>query len=257
MYLAEIHGKLSGDNENKEDILTSNVFSFFKYTNRGAFFYPLLRLVGLDVSVEDCKQAEFRFWPTYPDRTEPDLVILVGRYYLLVEDKYLSGFGEETPKLKHQLEREVKGGVAEANSLGREFKILIITADFYRPPEIFDGIPDYFIKDARWINWQRIAFLIYKILKLATNLPAETKLFASDLYDLFIKKNLRNFEGMNALPIIHLSRYVEIFFSARTAQYRGDFIGFIPALEGYTPIAKLRTNIFNIRKQSPSKTSAN
>jgi hypothetical protein len=29
MYLAEIHGKLSAENENKEDILTSNVFSFF------------------------------------------------------------------------------------------------------------------------------------------------------------------------------------------------------------------------------------
>ena len=35
MYLAEIHGKLSMENENKEDILTSNVFSFFKYANRG------------------------------------------------------------------------------------------------------------------------------------------------------------------------------------------------------------------------------
>ena len=28
MYLAEIRGKLSKDNENREDILTSNVFSF-------------------------------------------------------------------------------------------------------------------------------------------------------------------------------------------------------------------------------------
>jgi hypothetical protein len=257
MYLAEIHGKLSGDNENKEDILTSNVFSFFKYTNRGAFFYPLLRLLGFEVSVEDCKQAEFIFWPTYADRTQPDLVILVGRYYLLVEDKYLSGFGAEAPKLKHQLEKDAKGGLPEANHLGREFKILAITADYYRPPEIFDEIPNYLKNDAKWINWQSISFLIYKILKLATNLPAETKLFASDLYDLFIKKNLRNFEGMNALPNIQLSNYVEIFFSARTAQFRGDFIGFIQALEGYTPIAKLRTNIFNIRKQSPSKKLAN
>ena len=256
MYLAEIHGKLSGENENKEDILTSNVFSFFKYTNRGAFFYPFLRVLGFDVSVEDCKQAEFIFWPTYPDRTEPDLVILVGRYYLLVEDKYLSGFGQETSKLKHQLEREAKGGLPEANSLGREFKILAITADYHRPPGIFDSIPTYLKNDTKWINWQSIAFLIYKILKIATNLPSETKLFASDLYDLFIKKNLRNFEGMNALPDIHLSKYAELFFRASSAQYRGDFIGFILALEGYPPIAKLRTNIFNIRKPSPSETSA-
>jgi hypothetical protein len=253
MYLAEIHGKLSEENENKEDILTSNVFSFFKYTNRGAFFYPFLRLLGLDVSIDDCKQAEFVFWPVYANGADPDLVILVGRYYLLVEDKHLSGFGQETPKLKHHLEREVKGGLPEANSLGREFKILAITADYYRPPEIFDGIPIYLKNDAKWINWQSIGFLIYKILKIATNLPPETKLFASDLYDLFIKKNLRNYEGINALPNIHLSRYVEIFFSARTAQYRGDFVGFIHTLECNNPITKLPATIFFNQKRSPVK----
>jgi hypothetical protein len=250
MYLAEIHGKLSSDNENKEDILTSNVFSFFKYTDREVFFYPLLRSLGLQVSIEDCKQAEFIFWPTYPDHTEPDLVILVGKYYLLVEDKYHSGFSKETQQLKHQIEREVNGGLEEAKNLGRDFKILTVTADYYRTPEIFDGIPDYLEKEVIWINWQGIAFLIYKIIGETPDIQAETKLFAEDLYNLFLKKNLRNFEGVNALPHVHISGFTELFFNAKTAQYRGDFIGFIQALESNILITKLPKNIFYSQKQS-------
>jgi len=37
MYLAEICGKLSSKVEGIEDILTSNVFSFFKYSKRTIF----------------------------------------------------------------------------------------------------------------------------------------------------------------------------------------------------------------------------
>jgi hypothetical protein len=250
MVLAEIHGKLSKDNENMEDILTSNVFSFFKYADRGAFFYPLLRLLGLDVSVQDCKQAEFRFWPTYPNHTQPALVILVGRYYLQVDDKYPAGVGKEAAKLKRQLVREITGGQAEAHSLDREFKILFVTSDPYRTPGIFDGIPEDLAKQVKWINWQRIAFLISKILDIASNLPWETRLFASDLYELLLKKKLRNYEGINAIPNIHLSTYQQIFFNAKTARYRGDFIGFIQALEANRLMTEWHTKIFYDQKQS-------
>ncbi len=37
MYLAELHGKLSQRIERMENILTSNVFSFFKYSTREIF----------------------------------------------------------------------------------------------------------------------------------------------------------------------------------------------------------------------------
>src|SRR6185503_15550538 len=105
MYLAEIHGKLSRDNENKEDILASNVFSFFKYANRKIFLFALIRMLGLHISELDAAQAEFRFWPTFEDNTEPDLVLLIGKYYLLFEAKYRSGFGKETLNRKHQIAR--------------------------------------------------------------------------------------------------------------------------------------------------------
>lgn len=108
MYLAELHGKLSskfdGKNnslhsiERMEDILTSNVFSFFKYSSRDIFLKEYLNSLEFQVSEKEAKEAEFRFWPNYEDGTEPDLVIIVGKYYILFEAKYYSGFGKK-PKL--------------------------------------------------------------------------------------------------------------------------------------------------------------
>ena len=37
MYLAELHGKLSSKVQKMEDVLTSNVFSFLKYSEREVF----------------------------------------------------------------------------------------------------------------------------------------------------------------------------------------------------------------------------
>ncbi len=71
MYLAEIQGKLSQRNENKEDILTSNVFSFFKYADRTIFLYHLItKSLGIDITKKDAQCAEFHFWPRYDDNTD-------------------------------------------------------------------------------------------------------------------------------------------------------------------------------------------
>jgi len=44
MYLAELHGKLSSKIQRMEDLLTSNVFSFFKYSTREIFLKEYLSL---------------------------------------------------------------------------------------------------------------------------------------------------------------------------------------------------------------------
>ena len=85
MYLAELHGKLSSRLERMEDILTSNVFSFFKYSTRDIFLKGYLNTMGFDISEQEANRAEFIFWPRYEENTEPDLVIIVGDYYLLIE----------------------------------------------------------------------------------------------------------------------------------------------------------------------------
>jgi hypothetical protein len=250
MYLAEIRGKLSKENENREDILTSNVFSFFKYASREHFLLPFLLSLRLEVSSYDAHEAEFIFWPSYSDRTEPDLVILVGRYYLLFEAKLYSSFSPETAQKKHQLVREIEGGAMEAESLGKEFRIIAVTAD-YSHPNSFQDVPSEYKDQLIWINWQRIALLIFNILERHPNISSETRLFAEDLYSLLLNKNLRNFEGTSTLSqCLELSDHPSmIFFEAKTATFRGDFLGFMPALEGITGMMCVRDRLFYTSKR--------
>lgn len=233
MYLAEIHGKLSRDNENKEDILTSNVFSFFKYANRKLFLFEFIKLLGLNVSESDAANAEFEFWPTFEDNTEPDLVLLIGKYYLLFEAKYHSGFGKETQSQKHQVVREIEGGQYAAQNLEKEFKIIAVTAHYSDKTEIKKEIPAAYLDHLLWTNWQSIALLIYQQLEKNPGLPEESRLFAADLYKLLVRKKLRNYEGVKVFSLfrrILQAQPENIFFEASTASYRGAFIGFTSTL---------------------------
>ena len=235
MYLAELHGKLSKNNENKEDILTSNVFSFFKYADRCIFLLEFVRSFGLNASETDARQAEFVFWPHYEDQTEPDLVLLIGKYYLLFEAKFHSGFGQETREKKHQIVREIEGGKNEAVNLGKEFLIIAVTAHYNDNIDFKKEIPAEFIFAVRWINWQSIAWLLYQQVENHPELPLETRLFANDLYTLLVNKRLRNFEGIKVfsagLPQL-CSKNGNLFFDVKSARYRGKFAGFVPALSG-------------------------
>lgn len=71
MLHAQLHGKLSRDQENLEDILTSNVFGALSYAAPGAGLIPFLRCVeGADaaplralLSSSTINRAEYTFWP--------------------------------------------------------------------------------------------------------------------------------------------------------------------------------------------------
>lgn len=246
MYLAEIHGKLSRDNENREDILTSNVFSFFKYASRKDFLYPFLQSIGVDNTPAEALEAEFQFWPTYGDRTEPDVVILVGNYYLLFEAKYHSDFGKETPRSKPQLMREIKNGDYEARTLGYEFRIFALTADYFEKPDTKKEIPAEFSSIFNWLNWQQITLFLQQILETNHDLSSEIQLFTEDLLKLLLKKNLRQYEGIRGLiSVAKLSPYqVNIFLNPGTTSFRGDFIGFYQAMKTEIEIIKIPEEIF-------------
>ena len=126
MYLAELKGKLSRNlsntkpNDKKvnfeeaEDILTSNVFGFLKYADRQVYLGAFLR--ELELPAKDLEEAEFQFWPTYPDGTEPDVIIIAGRYYILIEAKKNANFGTSSEENKKQLYREyIEGSNYEEN----------------------------------------------------------------------------------------------------------------------------------------------
>ena len=243
MYLAELRGKLSSRVERMEDILTSNVFSFFKYSNRDIFLRNYLNELKFKVSTKEAEEAEFKFWPVFEDGTEPDLVIIVGEYYLLIEAKYFSGFGEKTETTDDQLKREIKGGQLEAFSYGKEFYLIAITADYYFKKDKFKAILPRYKSYFKWTNWQCIASFLDNILSSNPNIKGSEWDFCQDLYRLLDKKNLRSFQNITYNGPL-LKDYSSIFFDAKTAKLRGDFIGFTDGLSLAKGLKSVRETVF-------------
>ena len=233
MYLAELHGKMPPSMERMEDILTSNVFSFFKYSDRKTFLAQFLCEIGLDVSDDDAEKAEFRFWYRFDDRTEPDLMLMVGEYYLLFEAKYFSGFGEGPEIEKYQLLREIQGGKSDALRFNKTFYLIAITADYSFKEDKFTHVPEEIKNNQfRWTNWQHICSFLDRQLQ-KENVPDRE--FADDLHRLLLRKNLREFQGFtynlyNLPALQNFSKYEKVFFDASSAKFRGKFIGFLNAL---------------------------
>jgi len=228
MYIAELKGKLSPGTEKMEDVLTSDVFSFFKYAERRFFLKSYFERLGLNISEDDAKGATFDFWPRYEDNTEPDLVITAGHYYILFEAKYFSDFGEETNKTKAQLVREVNNGIVEAKKRGYAFVLFAITADSYLKEDRLYTLPKELVQYCKWTNWQSVAECLRMAVEREKGIQMEDRLFASDLYDLLDKKHLRGYHGIvDLFQGTGRQRAAEkVFFDARTAKFRGDFIGF-------------------------------
>jgi len=246
MYVAELRGKLTPRMEGMEDVLTSNVFSFFKYSDRQVFLKGYIDTLGLTVSDQDAVKAEFLFWHGFEDRTQPDLIIKVGKYYLLFEAKYFSQFGEAEDKTDHQLLREITGGKIEAESDGLDFNLIAITADYYYKPEKFEVIPNELSSSLKWTNWQAVARFLQEVLETNRNLRNEDRLFAQDLYDLLDKKKLRDYHGAESLARLpaSLQSHPYIFLEAKTVQFRGDFIGFAESLSFPVRIVQPPRTIF-------------
>lgn len=243
MYIAELKGKIPSNLEKMEDLLTSNVFSFFKYSKREIFLKILLDKLQVKVTRNELNNAEFIFWPSYEDNTEPDLVIIVGDYYLLFESKYFSDFAKETPKTQKQIIREANGGLNESKLLNKNFIYIAITADYNKKPEKFKEIekPDINFK---WINWQSISEILLNLIEKEGNkLP--DYLFAIDLYNLLDKKKLRSFRSFHELNFNPIEKKKgNLFFSPETALFRGVFIGFNKSFLDFLAIAKPPKTIF-------------
>ena len=203
-------------------------------------------MLGIVLNYDELESAEFIFWPKYDDGTEPDLVLIAGNYYVLIEDKYFSDFGKENDKTDAQLIRELKGGFYEAENLGKEFRIITVTADYYKKNEKFKLIPEEFKENVFWTNWQKICLLIENLLESDFRINKGDRLFAKDLYLLLLRKNLVEFSGVKRFDSINLNHLYEenIFFNSGTANYRGDFIGFINVLKESKKIRKLPDFMF-------------
>ncbi len=235
MIIAELNGKIPSKLNDKEDILTSNVFSFFKYSDRQLFKEYLSKL-GIEVTLKESENAEFIFWPSYEDGTEPDLVVICGEYYLLFEAKLYSDFSPETTTVASQIEREISMGKMTSENINKEFIYVAITAEYYKDRKKY---LEYEKRDFKfiWTNWQFISRFIDE--RLESESIKQNREFANDLFSLLVKKRLRSFEGLTNIEIKNkFGLDNAIFYNLNTSKFKGEFTGFIENLQDFEEIKK-------------------
>lgn len=233
MLIAELKGKIPSKFDDKEDILTSNVFSFFKYAHR-QILKSYLNNLSINVSIDEANKAEFIFWPSYEDGTEPDLVIICGKYYMLIEAKLKSDFSPKTKILDSQIDREIKMGKLAAKNLNKEFIYIAITAEYYKPINKYTKYENRGFKFI-WTNWQVITDFLIK--NLSENKFKHDLTFANDLCTLLIKKKLRSFIGLSNIKFKE-HNYIEdiVFYDVQTSDFKGEFTGFVKNLRHFKVI---------------------
>lgn len=235
MIIAELYGKIPSKLEDKEDILTSNVFSFFKYSNR-KLLMEYLNQLGINVSLNDAKNTEFRFWQSYDDETEPDLILVCGAFYILFEAKLYSDFSPKTSTVASQISREIKMGKLAAENENKEFVYVAITAEYNKDKTKYlkyENKNFNFI----WTNWQTVTnYLEAHLIKIDN---FQNKEFANDLHNLLIKKRLRSYIGIsNVHRLQYFNNYSSIFYNFKTSKFKGELSGFLESLAKFEKIGQ-------------------
>ncbi len=156
MIEALLRGKLSREQENMEDILTSSVFGMLQYVAPKLGLFPFLaqattiagdRPLGFLKDVCDLGQARFEydFWPQWP-QSEPDVAIDIqcdvrSPHLIGIEAKFRSGKSSEADEVDErpndQFAREWIDLNGRAESRGAQPVLVYLTADVSCPkPEI-------------------------------------------------------------------------------------------------------------------------
>lgn len=214
--MALIHGKLSSDQENMEDILTSNVFGVLKYLPPWDALVPFISkakstegeqpLANLPKDVT----AECEFWPWLQEPgcegCEPDVLIRIGgphskKTLVLVEAKYRSGKSSdegEDERPNDQLAREWDNLKRLAAREGAEPVLIYLTTDFaYPAADIESSQHESMTKRGErgricWLSWRHLASVIsrgrHKMLE--------------DLVAFLRRLNLTFFEGFSRIDLL-------------------------------------------------------
>ncbi|MGF1628696.1 MAG: hypothetical protein ACFCUT_04445 [Kiloniellaceae bacterium] len=189
MIQALLRGKLSRDQENMEDILTSCVFGMLSYLPPDVGLIPFLSasepVCGTAPALEGpAAQVSYRFWPQLAEQRsaaadsadclpcEPDVLLELrksdGRLvYVLVEAKLWSGksswASEDYEAPRDQLAREWDNLARLSAREGAEPLLVYLTADFSAPlEEIRQSREEYLQKRpggafaCAWLSWRAI-----------------------------------------------------------------------------------------------------
>lgn len=194
MLQAMLHGKLSRQEEDLEDLLTSNTFGLMKYLPPGAVLLPFLSFAknplrdhSLEFRLQGAIEVErFRFWPTlsHPDcfSCEPDVDIVFlhddgTKTWVLIEAKYRSGKSSEAiagiEKPNDQLAREFDNLKNISQHEGITHYVLVyLTTDYACPEhELDESVKEYKSKrgsnpNIYWLSWR----MLYDVLE-SSNYP--------------------------------------------------------------------------------------
>lgn len=230
MLKALLHGKLSREQENMEDILTSNVFGTLNYLPTSSCMVRFLSnavllngdrpLAQLPLGAE----IVFNFWPWLNepgyDGCEPDVLLRIvcgdqGKYLVLVEAKYHSGksseageeIGTEDPasneikKVEDQLAKEWRQLEAVAEKESCQPVLIYLTADTSCPRDEIEASQKRFRPEAKvkicWLSWRDLPAII----------EDEDNKMLRDLLAMLRHLNLTFFEGFSKLEPYSLDRW--------------------------------------------------
>lgn len=234
MLEALLHGKLSSNQENMEDLLTSCVFGAFKYLDYegglGAFLQQATGINTSDRPFADLRiqSATFEFWPFWSEKgyenCEPDVVISVTdamgtKLLIAVEVKYRSGksglSSDDSDAPTDQLAKEWDHLTRIAMHKGYKPRLVYVTTDAVMPRNDIEqaGI-EYSAKRGSadetspfrcsWISWR----CLFRLMGSANND------LAVELRDLAGRFGFREFDGFSDLhavcaPVWRYSRKYE------------------------------------------------
>lgn len=188
MLEAQLHGKLSKEQENLEDILTSNVFGSFKYFHVREGLLPFLTMAkkpdGTKIpdSLWETVSASYRFWPKIEETgcrgCEPDVLIELdhrdeGKSLILIEAKYLSGKSSEVDEddtaqenpPNDQLSREWQNLSKLAERLIEHIHfvcVIYVTADYACPTQDIEASQQELVNkgigfgEIYWLSWRSL-----------------------------------------------------------------------------------------------------
>ena len=223
MLEALLSGKLSREQENMEDLLTSMVFGSFRRMPAEQGLLPFLRkcediidtspLVQND-NLYSAEYDQYQFWPSWQkfenvDSCEPDVVIKLDAgngedILVLIEAKYHSGVSStssESAMVTHQLAKEWLHLVREAKKRDCIPWLIYLTTDMGKSASIKEideaqnEINEKYSTDAvpaiSWLSWRALSKLFDE--RLNNNFQSSP---IRDIGNLACRLNLVYFEGI-------------------------------------------------------------
>lgn len=214
MFQAQLKGKLSRQEEDLEDLLTSNVFGALKYISYEEGLLPLLHSIVDEYGNHPLRQihniqfARYEFWPFLNEPNcipcEPDVLINIeetsgNKYLILIEAKYLSrksSPASEDDKPADQLAKEWDNLLSYSNKKRIEPFLIYITAHTEIPiGDISESKKEYSEKRGSdikvgWLSWR----MIIDIFKESQNE------IIKDLISILKKQGLILFRGFSKIP---------------------------------------------------------